>query len=216
MRCRRCPRNCKRRAAVHHVTGATRLREGRTAATTREPGDLPRQHNVHGRGVPVVRATAEAVSVRTSLQASAMALPPTSGLEAMSIMTSCRYARLSPHRPAPRTETRARKLLGRKVRRTQLCSRPPPACAPPLGAAERRSASIIIPSNDFSLYDQVLDTSVMVGAIPTIYGWNGGAVALETYFAMARGAQGDDGQEAIGTVTPMTAWRAGAGNDQMV
>jgi 5-methyltetrahydropteroyltriglutamate--homocysteine methyltransferase len=45
-----------------------------------------------------------------------------------------------------------------------------------------------IPSNDFSLYDQVLDTSCMVGAIPKIYGWNGGAVPIETYFAMARGS----------------------------
>lgn len=44
----------------------------------------------------------------------------------------------------------------------------------------------IIPSNDFSLYDQVLDTSLMVGAIPAIYG----ALAdLDTYFAMARGSQ---------------------------
>ncbi len=48
----------------------------------------------------------------------------------------------------------------------------------------------IIPSNDFSLYDQVLDTSVMVGAVPAIYGWHGGKVPLSTYFAMARGAQG--------------------------
>ena len=47
-----------------------------------------------------------------------------------------------------------------------------------------------IPSNDFSLYDHVLDTSVMVGAIPPIYGWKGGPVPLETYFAMARGSQG--------------------------
>ncbi|MBN9027882.1 MAG: 5-methyltetrahydropteroyltriglutamate--homocysteine S-methyltransferase, partial [Rhizobiales bacterium] len=30
-----------------------------------------------------------------------------------------------------------------------------------------------IPSNDFSLYDHVLDTSLMVGAIPEIYGWTG-------------------------------------------
>jgi 5-methyltetrahydropteroyltriglutamate--homocysteine methyltransferase len=50
----------------------------------------------------------------------------------------------------------------------------------------------VIPSNDFSLYDHVLDTSVMVGAIPEAYGWKGGSVALKTYFAMARGAQGDD------------------------
>ena len=48
----------------------------------------------------------------------------------------------------------------------------------------------VIPSNDFSLYDQVLDTSAMVGAIPEIYGWRGGSVPLATYFAMARGAQG--------------------------
>lgn len=52
-----------------------------------------------------------------------------------------------------------------------------------------------IPSNDFSLYDHVLDTSVMVGAIPNIYGWHGGPVGLETYFAMARGTQGAQGHE---------------------
>jgi 5-methyltetrahydropteroyltriglutamate--homocysteine methyltransferase len=46
-----------------------------------------------------------------------------------------------------------------------------------------------IPSNDFSFYDHVLDTSAMVGAVPDIYGWTGGPVALDTYFAMARGAQ---------------------------
>ncbi len=49
-----------------------------------------------------------------------------------------------------------------------------------------------IPSNDFSLYDHVLDTAVMVGAIPERYGWNGGPVSLDTCFAMARGRQGDD------------------------
>jgi len=48
----------------------------------------------------------------------------------------------------------------------------------------------VIPSNDFSLYDHVLDTAVMVGAIPAAYGWTGGAVGLDTYFAMARGSQG--------------------------
>ncbi len=44
-----------------------------------------------------------------------------------------------------------------------------------------------IPSNDFSLYDQVLDTIAMVGAVPPRYGWDGGPVGLDTYFAMARG-----------------------------
>ena len=49
----------------------------------------------------------------------------------------------------------------------------------------------VIPSNDFSLYDHVLDTAVMVGAIPAAYGWTGGSVDLDTYFAMARGSTGD-------------------------
>ena len=47
-----------------------------------------------------------------------------------------------------------------------------------------------IPSSDFSFYDHVLDTAVMVGAIPAAYGWAGGDVSLATYFAMARGGQG--------------------------
>jgi len=46
-----------------------------------------------------------------------------------------------------------------------------------------------IPSNDFSLYDQVLDTATLFGAVPERYGWEGGTVDLDTYFAMARGAQ---------------------------
>lgn len=47
----------------------------------------------------------------------------------------------------------------------------------------------IIPSNDFSLYDHVLDTSVMVGAIPEIYKNLGAPDSLEVYFAMARGTR---------------------------
>ncbi|MFQ5746778.1 MAG: 5-methyltetrahydropteroyltriglutamate--homocysteine S-methyltransferase [Gemmatimonadota bacterium] len=47
-----------------------------------------------------------------------------------------------------------------------------------------------IPSNDFSLYDHVLDTAVLLGAVPGRYGWSPGhEVDLDTYFAMARGAQ---------------------------
>jgi 5-methyltetrahydropteroyltriglutamate--homocysteine methyltransferase len=57
-------------------------------------------------------------------------------------------------------------------------------------ARQKKLGVTVILSNDFSLYDHVLDTSVMVGAIPEIYGWNGGSVSLATYFAMARGAQG--------------------------
>jgi len=58
-------------------------------------------------------------------------------------------------------------------------------------ARQKAQGITVIPSNDFSFYDQVLDTSVMVGAIPKIYGWKGGPVPLGTYFAMARGSQGD-------------------------
>ena len=46
-----------------------------------------------------------------------------------------------------------------------------------------------IPSNDFSLYDQVLDTICMAGLVPERYKWDGGNVDMDTYFAMARGAQ---------------------------
>ena len=46
-----------------------------------------------------------------------------------------------------------------------------------------------VPSNDFSLYDHVLDTAAMVGAVPERYRWTGGSVDLATTFAMARGAQ---------------------------
>jgi 5-methyltetrahydropteroyltriglutamate--homocysteine methyltransferase len=55
-----------------------------------------------------------------------------------------------------------------------------------------------IPSNDFSLYDHVLDTSIMVGAIPAAYGWHGGPVPLDTYFAMARGSEGKADEAACG------------------
>ena len=46
-----------------------------------------------------------------------------------------------------------------------------------------------IPSNDFSLYDHVLDTSVMLGAVPSRFRESGGLSGLPLYFAMARGLQ---------------------------
>ena len=48
----------------------------------------------------------------------------------------------------------------------------------------------VIPSNDFSFYDHVLDTSLMVGAIPSRYSALDPA-SIDTYFAMARGVQKD-------------------------
>jgi 5-methyltetrahydropteroyltriglutamate--homocysteine methyltransferase len=54
-----------------------------------------------------------------------------------------------------------------------------------------------VPSNHFSLYDQVLDTCVLVGAVPQRYGGDG--ADLDTYFAMARG-------RADATAMEMTKW----------
>jgi 5-methyltetrahydropteroyltriglutamate--homocysteine methyltransferase len=44
-----------------------------------------------------------------------------------------------------------------------------------------------IPSNDFSMYDHVLDASVLAGAVPPRFEWDGKTVPPATYFAMARG-----------------------------
>jgi len=67
-----------------------------------------------------------------------------------------------------------------------------------------------LPSNDFSLYDHVLDTSLMLGAIPERYGKAAGDADLATYFAMARGTTGDDDGcgHAHGSLTAceMTKW----------
>ena len=55
----------------------------------------------------------------------------------------------------------------------------------------------VLPSNDFSLYDHVLDTCILVGAVPERFAE---MEALERYFTMARGS---------GEVRPL-------GNDQVV
>ncbi len=60
-----------------------------------------------------------------------------------------------------------------------------------------------IPSNDFSFYDQVLDMICLLGCVPERYNWSGDAIDLDTYFAMARGAQ-KDGQDV--TAMEMTKW----------
>ena len=51
---------------------------------------------------------------------------------------------------------------------------------------QREAGIAHIPSNDFSLYDHVLDTIALVGAVPARYQWAGETVDLSTYFAMAR------------------------------
>lgn len=49
-----------------------------------------------------------------------------------------------------------------------------------------------IPSNDFSFYDGMLDTAVLLNAVPKRYR-ELGLSELDTYFAMARGYQGEHG-----------------------
>ncbi len=68
-----------------------------------------------------------------------------------------------------------------------------------------------VPSGDFSLYDGVLDTAAMFGAVPPGYGWSGGKVGLATMFALARGSRGTKA-ELAGGIAPglpaleMTKW----------
>ena len=69
----------------------------------------------------------------------------------------------------------------------------------------------VIPSNDFSYYDQVLDTCALVGAVPSRFPWEGDTVDLDTYFAMARGIQekdldGTDEEGAGAQAMEMTKW----------
>ena len=45
----------------------------------------------------------------------------------------------------------------------------------------------LIPVGDFSWYDQILDFSITVGAVPERFGWQGGTVDADTGFRMARG-----------------------------
>ena len=67
----------------------------------------------------------------------------------------------------------------------------------------QRAAGIdIVPVNDFSFYDQMLDTTALVGNVPERYGWSGATVDLDTYFAMARGRSGDNDIAAM----EMTKW----------
>ena len=71
-------------------------------------------------------------------------------------------------------------------------------------ALQREAGIDLIPVNDFSLYDRMLDTCAMVGAIPARYGWRPGApVDLDLYFAMARGSQGK-GRDVV--AMEMTKW----------
>ncbi|MCR5816166.1 MAG: 5-methyltetrahydropteroyltriglutamate--homocysteine S-methyltransferase, partial [Ruminococcus sp.] len=57
---------------------------------------------------------------------------------------------------------------------------------------QKASGLDFITSNDFSFYDGVLDTAFLLGAVPKRY-TDLGLSVLDTYFAAARGYQGDKG-----------------------
>ncbi|KAB7477647.1 5-methyltetrahydropteroyltriglutamate--homocysteine S-methyltransferase, partial [Bifidobacterium bifidum] len=61
----------------------------------------------------------------------------------------------------------------------------------------------LIPSNDFSYYDQMLDTAILLNVIPQRYKRLAFTNPEETLFAMGRGYQGDKGDV---TALPMKKW----------
>lgn len=67
---------------------------------------------------------------------------------------------------------------------------------------QKSSGLDLIPSNDFSFYDNVLDTAVLLDIVPQRYR-NLNLSPLDTYFAMARGYQGTHGDV---KAFPMKKW----------
>lgn len=67
---------------------------------------------------------------------------------------------------------------------------------------QRKRGVDLVPVGDFSLYDHMLDTTALLGAVPERYGWSGHSVDTATYFRMARGDAGSGGATAM----EMTKW----------
>jgi 5-methyltetrahydropteroyltriglutamate--homocysteine methyltransferase len=67
--------------------------------------------------------------------------------------------------------------------------------------AQRAAGIDLIPSNDFSFYDQMLDLTCLVGNVPPRFGWQGGSVDLDTRFLIARGVRPKHGEGHVGCTT---------------
>lgn len=67
---------------------------------------------------------------------------------------------------------------------------------------QKNSGLDFIPSNDFSFYDNMLDTAVLFNIVPKRYS-SLGLSSMDTYFAMARGYQGEAGDV---TALAMKKW----------
>ena len=70
--------------------------------------------------------------------------------------------------------------------------------------AQREAGIELIPSNDFSFYDQMLDMTCLLGNIPSRFAWNGQAPGLDLYFQIARGGGGK--QQTSLHPSEMTKW----------
>src|SRR5262245_36341421 len=69
----------------------------------------------------------------------------------------------------------------------------------------------LIPSNDFSFYDQILDMSCLLGNVPSRFDWKGGPIDLALRFKIARGVGGSHDKscgcgEKSTTASEMTKW----------
>ncbi len=65
----------------------------------------------------------------------------------------------------------------------------------------------LIPSNDFSFYDQMLDMSCLLGNVPPRFKWDGNNIDLDVLFLMARGSKEEGSDHASQTFAcEMTKW----------
>ena len=70
---------------------------------------------------------------------------------------------------------------------------------------QREAGIDLIPTNDFSYYDQMLDMSCLLGVVPPRFGWDGAQIDLDIMFAMARGMATETGTAAT-FACEMTKW----------
>lgn len=76
---------------------------------------------------------------------------------------------------------------------------------------QQKAGIDLIPSNDFSFYDQMLDMSCLLGNVPARYQWDGKSVDLPLLFKIARGSGGDESDCSCGghggvVASEMTKW----------
>ncbi len=72
---------------------------------------------------------------------------------------------------------------------------------------QQQAGLSLIPSNDFSFYDQVLDMTCLLGNVPARFGWDGSTIGLDLRFQIARGvAHEHRGCDCAAAAGEMTKW----------